>query len=62
MKKEFDDELLSDLGITRAQLGLPERRFLGEPWKAEGVSRATWYRRQKAAGLPTFRERENARR
>ena len=41
-----DAGALSIKSKPKARIGRPPTR--GEPWKAEGVSRRTWYRRHKA--------------
>ena len=54
-KKKQADRLRAEL--ARREAGKPTRdewlasngTSRGEPWTAQGVSRATWYRRRKAA-------------
>ncbi len=60
--RHFNDVGLSKRQSIRGQLGA-ERRWEGhealavtEPWKAEGISRATWYRRGNAARTPDVAE------
>ena len=47
VKVEKAKAALADVSPAKSKRGRPVKIAGSEPWKAEGISRMTWYRRQK---------------